>query len=53
VDLIAEIDALADAVTAEARGGEDVIVAMSGRDFHGIHQRLLDRLGAGEGTKSP
>ena len=43
-ELIANIDALTDAVVAEARSNEDVIVAMSGRDFHGIHARLLSAL---------
>ncbi len=42
--LIAEIDELTRVVVAEARSNEDVIVAMSGRDFHGIHQRILDAL---------
>ncbi len=44
--VVPDIDDLADAVVAQARPGEDVILAMSGRDFHGVHQRLLDRLAA-------
>ena len=45
-EVIADMDALAGAVVAEARPDEDVIVAMSGRDFHGIHAKLLAGLRA-------
>ena len=42
--LVESVEPLARQVVAEARAGADVIVAMSGRDFHGIHQRLLELL---------
>jgi len=45
-EVIEDVDALAHAVAAEARPGEDLIVAMSGRDFHGVHAKLLDALRA-------
>jgi UDP-N-acetylmuramate: L-alanyl-gamma-D-glutamyl-meso-diaminopimelate ligase len=45
-ETIADIDLLADAVARAAQPGRDVILAMSGRDFHGVHGKLLDRLGA-------
>ncbi|MFT7582183.1 MAG: UDP-N-acetylmuramate: L-alanyl-gamma-D-glutamyl-meso-diaminopimelate ligase [Myxococcota bacterium] len=45
-DAIGSIDALVDAVIADAQPGKDVIVAMSGRDFDGVHDRLLARLRA-------
>jgi UDP-N-acetylmuramate: L-alanyl-gamma-D-glutamyl-meso-diaminopimelate ligase len=45
-ETIADIDVLADAVARAAEPGRDVILAMSGRDFHGVHTKLLDRLGA-------
>ena len=35
--LIEDIDALTASVVTESRPGEDVILAMSGRNFHGIH----------------
>ncbi|WP_420428304.1 UDP-N-acetylmuramate:L-alanyl-gamma-D-glutamyl-meso-diaminopimelate ligase [Algiphilus sp.] len=40
-----ELDALVEAVVAEARSGDAVLV-MSNGDFGGIHQRLLDALQA-------
>jgi len=40
-----ELDALVAAIAAEARAGDRVLV-MSNGDFGGLHQRLLDRLGA-------
>jgi UDP-N-acetylmuramate: L-alanyl-gamma-D-glutamyl-meso-diaminopimelate ligase len=43
-EIIEDIDVLADAVVAAAVPGEDVILAMSGRDFKGIHGKLLERL---------
>lgn len=42
--LVPEVTALADAVVADARPGEDVLLVMSGRDFEGVHRRLLDGL---------
>lgn len=45
-EIIADIDALAAAVVDAARPGDDVIVAMSGRDFDGVHARVLKRLDA-------
>lgn len=44
--LVADIDVLADSVARSARPGKDVVIAMSGRDFHGVHGRVLERLGA-------
>lgn len=41
--LIPDIDDLAREAAAMARPG-DLLIAMSGRDFHGIHDRLLARL---------
>jgi UDP-N-acetylmuramate: L-alanyl-gamma-D-glutamyl-meso-diaminopimelate ligase len=38
-----EVDAIVDAVGAEAMPG-DVVLAMSGRDFRGLHGQLLARL---------
>ncbi|MGM0576999.1 MAG: UDP-N-acetylmuramate--L-alanine ligase [Myxococcota bacterium] len=46
--LLVDVDDLADEAAAEARPDRDVIVAMSGRDFHGVHGRILDRLEARE-----
>jgi UDP-N-acetylmuramate: L-alanyl-gamma-D-glutamyl-meso-diaminopimelate ligase len=43
--LIPDIDDLADEAASLAAPG-DVVLAMSGRDFHGIHTRVLDRLRA-------
>ncbi|MBD90202.1 MAG: hypothetical protein CL940_07680, partial [Deltaproteobacteria bacterium] len=43
-EVITEIDQLADVVAAFARPSQDVVLAMSGRDFHGIHAKVLDRL---------
>lgn len=43
--LISDIGQLSRAVVDEAESGADVIIAMSGRDFHGIHARLLKDLG--------
>lgn len=43
--LVPDVDELAASVAEESRPGEDVIVAMSGRNFHGIHERLLELLG--------
>ncbi|MGB0589707.1 MAG: UDP-N-acetylmuramate:L-alanyl-gamma-D-glutamyl-meso-diaminopimelate ligase [Myxococcota bacterium] len=45
VNMDEDIGSLCDAVTADARPHEDVIVGMSGRNFHGLHQRLLTALG--------
>jgi len=42
--IIADIDELACAVVDEAEPGRDVILAMSGRDFHGIHEVILGKL---------
>jgi UDP-N-acetylmuramate: L-alanyl-gamma-D-glutamyl-meso-diaminopimelate ligase len=42
--LIPEIDVLTEAVVREARSDRDVILAMSGRDFHGIHAKILQAL---------
>ena len=44
--IIEDIDALADRVAREARPGADVVIAMSGRDFDGVHRRVLERLAA-------
>lgn len=44
VVLDADIPGLARRVVAESRPGQDVIVVMSGRDFHGIHDLLLEGL---------
>ncbi len=41
--IIPEVDDLADAVVAETRP-DDVLLVMSGRDFGGIHGKLLERL---------
>lgn len=43
-EVIGDIDQLADAVAVAATPGSDVILAMSGRDFHGIHAKVLARL---------
>jgi UDP-N-acetylmuramate: L-alanyl-gamma-D-glutamyl-meso-diaminopimelate ligase len=43
--LIPDIEDLAEAAAERARPG-DVVLAMSGRDFHGIHARVLARLAA-------
>ena len=48
-DVITDIDELADTVAAQARPSADVILAMSGRDFHGIHGKVLTRLGVHHG----
>jgi len=48
-EVIGDIDQLAAAVAAEARPHEDVILAMSGRDFHGIHGKVLSNLGVHHG----
>ena len=42
--LIEDIDELACWVARTSRPGADVVVAMSGRDFLGVHQRILDQL---------
>jgi len=42
--VVPEVGDLADAVVADAHPGEDVILVMSGRNFEGVHQLLLDRL---------
>jgi UDP-N-acetylmuramate: L-alanyl-gamma-D-glutamyl-meso-diaminopimelate ligase len=44
VDLDEDIESLCAAVVADARPDADVIVGMSGRNFHGIHGRLLAAL---------
>ena len=44
--VVPEVNDLADTVVADARPGEDVILVMSGRNFEGVHQLLLDRLAA-------
>ncbi|MCA9514607.1 MAG: UDP-N-acetylmuramate dehydrogenase, partial [Myxococcales bacterium] len=46
-EIIRETDALAETVAAEARSGEDVVVAMSGRDFDGVHGKILAALERG------
>lgn len=43
--MIPDIDELADTAAGHARSG-DVVLAMSGRDFHGIHAKVLARLAA-------
>jgi len=43
---IDDIDALAEAVAADARPGDHVLV-MSNGGFGGLHQKLLARLGEG------
>ena len=48
-EVIGDIDQLADTVAAAARPSSDVILAMSGRDFHGIHGKVLARLAAHHG----
>ncbi len=48
-EVITDIEQLADVVAAFARPSQDVILAMSGRDFHGIHARLLDQLATHHG----
>lgn len=45
--LIPDIDELASAAVESVSAG-DVILGMSGRDFYGIHQKVLDRLGERE-----
>lgn len=45
--IIPKIDALAATAVAAAKPG-DVILGMSGRDFYGIHQKVLDLLKARE-----
>jgi UDP-N-acetylmuramate: L-alanyl-gamma-D-glutamyl-meso-diaminopimelate ligase len=44
--MIPDIDALADEAASLARPG-DVVLGMSGRDFLGVHGRVLARLGRG------
>jgi UDP-N-acetylmuramate: L-alanyl-gamma-D-glutamyl-meso-diaminopimelate ligase len=44
-----EVDAIVEAVAREAGPG-DVVLAMSGRDFRGLHGRLLERLAARAGA---
>ena len=44
--IIAEVPDLAARVAADARPGEDVVLAMSGRDFQGVHGRVLAELRA-------
>ncbi|TNF29508.1 MAG: hypothetical protein EP329_15535 [Deltaproteobacteria bacterium] len=44
--IITDIDALARRVAADARPGHDVVIAMSGRDFDGVHRRVLEHLAA-------
>ena len=44
VALDEDIESLVEAITRDARPEQDVIVAMSGRNFHGIHDRLLETL---------
>lgn len=41
--LIADMDELARTAAREARPG-DVVLGMSGRDFHGVHDRVLEAL---------
>ncbi|MCB9729321.1 MAG: hypothetical protein H6744_15940 [Deltaproteobacteria bacterium] len=47
-ELIADTEALAHAVAEAARPDADVVLAMSGRDFDGIHARILTALAARE-----
>ena len=44
--IVPEVEDLADRVAADTRPGADVILVMSGRDFGGIHRRLVTRLEA-------
>ena len=44
--MVPSAEVLAQEVAAAAVPGEDAIIAMSGRDFHGIHARLLELLSA-------
>ena len=44
--IIEDTDALAERVARDARPGADVVIAMSGRDFDGVHGRVLARLTA-------
>ena len=44
-ELVADIDVLARDVANAAKSGGDVVVAMSGRNFHGIHDKILAHLG--------
>jgi len=46
--VIEDVPTLAAQVAADARPSQDVILAMSGRDFHGIHGRILAALRARE-----
>jgi len=48
-DIIPDIDELAAAAVASARPG-DVILGMSGRDFYGVHGKVLDLLGKRDST---
>ncbi|MEC9073000.1 MAG: UDP-N-acetylmuramate:L-alanyl-gamma-D-glutamyl-meso-diaminopimelate ligase [Myxococcota bacterium] len=43
-ELISEIQVLAEHVAVAAQPGRDVILVMSGRNFHGIHDQILERL---------
>ena len=44
-DVFDDIDALVEAVAAEARAG-DLVLAMSNGAFGGVHEKLLRRLAA-------
>jgi UDP-N-acetylmuramate: L-alanyl-gamma-D-glutamyl-meso-diaminopimelate ligase len=44
--VIPEVGDLAAAVAADARPGQDVVLAMSGRDFEGVHGLILKALEA-------
>jgi len=47
-EILESVDALVARVVAEVSPGGDVIVAMSGRDFDGVHGRLLEAMSARE-----
>ena len=44
---IKDVDALAKAVASDAVPEEDIVIAMSGRNFHGIHQMILQAIESG------
>jgi UDP-N-acetylmuramate: L-alanyl-gamma-D-glutamyl-meso-diaminopimelate ligase len=50
--VIPEVGDLAEAVAKDARPDADVILVMSGRDFEGVHELVLDRLGSSPGPQS-
>jgi len=50
--VVPEVGELADTVVADAHPNDDVILVMSGRNFEGVHQLLLDRLARIPSTKA-